>query len=154
MLRAARCGASIAKDHPVAARSEKPVPVADELSQPFWDAAKQHRLVVQRCADCGYYNHPPRPACDHCASQRLEFAPVSGRGTVYTFTVMHQPSVVGFEGEVPYVNIVVELEEQPMLFMVSNLPHAELDKIRIGGRVEVWFEERGPDLSIAQFRPV
>ena len=67
---------------------------------------------------------------------------------------MHEPSVAGFESEVPYVNIVVELEEQPMLFMVSNLPHAELDKIRIGGRVEIWFEERGPGLVLAQFKPL
>ena len=138
----------------MASRGEKPVPVADELSQPFWEAAKERRLVVQRCTDCGYYNHPPRLVCDRCSSQRLDFAPASGRGTIYSFTVMHQPSVVGFEGEVPYVNIVVELEEQPMLFMVSNLPHAELGKIRIGVRVEVWFEERGPDLVLAQFRPV
>jgi len=138
----------------VAARGEKPVPVADDLSQPFWDGAKGRRLVAQRCAECGYYNHPPRLVCDRCSSQRLEFAPVSGRGTIHSFTVMHQPSVAGFEGEVPYVNIVVELEEQPMLFMVSNLPYAELGKVRIGGRVEVWFEERGPDLVLAQFRPV
>jgi len=139
----------------VAARSsEKPVPVADELSQPLWDAANERRLVAQRCAECGYYNHPPRPVCERCSSQRLEFASLSGRGTIYSLTVMHQPSVAGFEGEVPYVNIVVELEEQPMLFMVSNLPYAELGKVRIGGRVEVWFEERGPDLVLAQFRPV
>lgn len=110
--------------------------------------------MVQRCAECGYYNHPPRSTCDRCSAPRLEFAPVSGRGTIYSFTVMHQPSVAGFEGEVPYVNIVVELEEQPMLFMVSNLPYAELEKIRIGGRVEVWFEQRGPELALAQFRPL
>jgi uncharacterized OB-fold protein len=138
----------------MAARSEKPVPVADELSQPFWDAAKQRLLVIQRCGECGYYNHPPRPICERCSSQRLEFAPVSGRGTIYTFTVMHQPSVAGFEDEVPYINIVVELNEQRLLFMVSNLPHADRDKVRIGGRVEVHFEERGPDLVLPQFRPV
>jgi uncharacterized OB-fold protein len=138
----------------MAARREKPVPVADELSQPIWDAAREHRLVVQRCAECGYYNHPPRPACDRCSAERLEFAPVSGRGTIFTFTVMHQPSVAGFEDEVPYVNIVVELEEQPMLFMVANLPHAELDKIRIGRPVEVWFEQRAAGVVLAQFRPV
>jgi uncharacterized OB-fold protein len=134
--------------------SEKPIPVADELSQAFWDAARERRLVAQRCAECGYYNHPPRPTCDRCSSQSLQFAPLSGRGTIYTYTVMHQPNVAGFEEEIPYVNIVVQLDEQPMLFMVSNLPRAELDKIRIGGRVEVWFEERGPDLVIPQFRPV
>jgi len=138
----------------VAEPREKPVPIADDISAPLWDAAKEHRLVVQRCGECGYYNHPPRPACDRCSSQRLAFALVSGHGTIYTFTVMHQPNVAGFEGEVPYVNVVVELEEQPLLFMVCNLPHAELDKVRIGGRAEVWFEERGPGLTVAQFRPV
>jgi hypothetical protein len=136
------------------AAREKPIPVTDELSQPFWDAAKQHRLVIQRCGECRYYNHPPRPVCERCSSQRLEFATVSGRGTIYTFTVMHQPSVAGFEDEVPYINIVVELDEQPMLFMVSNLPHAEKDKIRIGGRVEVRFEKRGLELVLPQFRAV
>ena len=136
------------------AAREKPIPVTDELSQPFWDAAKQHRLVIQRCGECRYYNHPPRPVCERCSSQRLEFATVSGRGTIYTFTVMHQPSVAGFEDEVPYITIVVELAEQPLLFMVSNLPHAEKDKIRIGGRVEVRFEERGPELVLPQFRAV
>lgn len=134
--------------------SEKPIPVADELSQPFWDAAREHRLVAQRCGDCGYYNHPPRPACDRCSSQKLEFAPLAGRGKVYTYTVMHQRNVAGFEGEVPYVNILVELDEQPMLFMVSNLPHVELDKVHIGGRVEVWFEDRGSGLALPQFRLV
>ncbi|HZO80465.1 MAG TPA: Zn-ribbon domain-containing OB-fold protein [Candidatus Binataceae bacterium] len=134
--------------------NEKPVPVPDELSQPFWDAAREHRLVAQRCSECGYYNHPPRPTCDRCSSPNLQFAPLSGRGTIYTYTVMHQPNVAGFESEIPYVNIVVELDEQPMLFMVATLPHAELGKIRIGGRVEVCFEERGADLVIPQFRPV
>jgi uncharacterized protein len=136
------------------AASSKPIPVADDLSQPFWSAARQHRLEVQRCADCGYYNHPPRPACDKCCSLHLEFAPLSGHGTIYTFTVMHQPNVAGFESDTPYVNVVVELDEQPMLFMVSNLPHAALDKVRIGGRVEVWFEDRGSDVVVPQFRPI
>ncbi len=134
--------------------SEKPVPVADELSQPFWDAARERRLVAQRCVECGYYNHPPRPTCDRCSSASLQFVLLSGRGTIYTYTVMHQPNVAGFEEEIPYINIVVELDEQPMLFMVSNLAHAELGKIRIGARVEVWFEERGPDLVLPQFRPM
>ena len=132
--------------------SEKPVPVADDLSQPFWDAAREHRLVAQRCAQCGYYNHPPRPTCDRCSSRELEFAPLSGRGSIYSFTVMHQPSIAGFEAEVPYINLVVELDEQPMLLMVSNLPRAELERVRIGGRVEVWFEDRGPGVVLPQFR--
>lgn len=134
--------------------SKKPLPAPDELSQPFWEAAKQHQLVVQRCQECGYFNHPPRPVCDACQSQQLQFEPVSGRGTIYTFTVMHQPNIAGFEDQIPYVNILVELEEQPLLFMVSNLTGSEKDKIRIGERVEAYFEEADADATLPQFRLV
>jgi hypothetical protein len=134
----------------------KPIPVADELSAPFWAAAREHRLVVQRCV-CGYYNHPPRKVCDACLSQQLEFVPVGGRGKVYSFTVMHQRDVAGFENYAPFVNIVVELDEQPMLLMVSNLPGVE--RVAIGASVEVYFEMRGDEphggqMTIPQFRLV
>jgi len=132
----------------------KPVPVADELSAPFWNGARERRLVIQRCADCNYYNHPPRPFCDACLSQRLEFQAVSGRGSIYSYTVMHQRDVAGFEHEAPFINIVVELEEQPLLLMVANLPSSERERVRVGAPVEVVFEERGEGLIIPQFRIV
>jgi len=138
----------------VSAISKKPVPIADELSRPFWDAAKERQLVVQRCGSCGYYNHPPRPFCDSCLAQDLRFEPVSGRGVVYTFTVMHQRDVAGFEEDAPFINIVVELAEQPKLLMVSNLPIAERAKVRIGAPVEVYFEDRGDGVIVPQFRIV
>ncbi|MBI3301858.1 MAG: OB-fold domain-containing protein [Deltaproteobacteria bacterium] len=135
-------------------RREKPLPAVDDLSRPFWEAARQHRLVVQRCRECGYFNHPPRPACDACQSQQLHFEPVSGRGTIYSFTVMHQPNIAGFEDQIPYLNLLVELEEQPLLFMVSNLPASAEEKMRIGGRVEVFFEDVDAETTLPQFRPV
>ncbi len=134
--------------------SKKPLPAADELSQPFWEAAKQHRLVIQRCQECGYFNHPPRPACDACQSQQLQFESVSGRGTIYSFTVMYQPNIAGFEDQIPYVNILVELEEQPLLFMVANLPGSERDKVRIGRRGGAYFEGGDADITLPQFRLV
>jgi uncharacterized OB-fold protein len=134
--------------------AKKPIPVADDLTSPFWDAAKEHRLVVQRCGSCGYYNHPPRPYCDACIAQEMRFEPVSGRGTVYSFTVMHQRDVAGFEEEAPFINIVVELAEQPRLLMVSNLALSERAKVKIGAAVEVYFEERGEGVVIPQFRVV
>jgi uncharacterized protein len=134
--------------------AKKPIPVADDLTSQFWDAAKEHRLVVQRCGSCGYYNHPPRPYCDACTAQEMRFEPVSGRGTVYSFTVMHQRDVAGFEEEAPFINIVVELAEQPRLLMVSNLSLSERAKVKIGAAVEVYFEERGEGVAIPQFRIV
>jgi uncharacterized OB-fold protein len=130
----------------------KPVPVADEISAPFWNGARERRLVIQRCGDCNYYNHPPRRFCDACLSQRLEFQAVSGRGSIYSFTVMHQRDVAGFEHETPFINIVVELAEQSLLLMVANLPIGERERVRVGAPVEAYFEERGGDLAIPQFR--
>jgi uncharacterized OB-fold protein len=144
----------LTEEHTMPDHSKKPLPAPDELSQPFWEAAKQHRLVMQRCQECGYFNHPPRSACDACQSQQLQFGPVSGRGTIYSFTVMHQPNIAGFEDQIPYVNIFVELEEQPLLFMVANLPGSERDKVGIGGRVEVYFEDVNEEITLPQFRLV
>ncbi len=130
----------------------KPIPAPDEITAPFWNAARERKLAIQRCAGCGYYNHPPRRFCDACLSQNLAFAPVSGKGKVYTFTVMHQRDVAGFENEAPFINIVVELDEQPMLLMVSDLPIGERDRVRIGAPVEVSFEERSDEVVVPRFR--
>jgi uncharacterized OB-fold protein len=138
----------------VGATSKKPVPVPDELSRPFWEAAKERRLSIQRCGSCGYYNHPPRFFCDACLGQELRFEPVSGRGAVYTFIVMHQRDVAGFEEDAPFINLVVELAEQPKLLMVSNLPIAQRAKVSIGAAVEVDFEDRGDGVVVPQFRIV
>ncbi|HXG17982.1 MAG TPA: OB-fold domain-containing protein [Methylomirabilota bacterium] len=136
----------------MAQQSGRPLPAVDDLSRPFWEAAKQHRLVIQRCSQCGYFNHPPRPVCDACLSQQLTFTPVSGKGTIYTFSVMYQPNVAGFEDQIPYLNVLVELDEQPRLFMVTNLPGSERRNIRIGERVEVYFEDVNDEISLPQFR--
>ena len=138
--------------NPQTTTSPKPLPAIDDLTRPFWQAAAQHQLVIQCCQDCRYFNHPPRPLCDACLSQRLEFVPVSGRGTVYSYTIMHQPNIAGFEKEVPYINLLVELDEQPHLFMVSYLPLSEQSKIRIGGQVEVTFEKIDDEVTLPQFR--
>jgi uncharacterized OB-fold protein len=136
----------------VSAASKKPVPVPDDLSRPFLQAAREGRLMLQRCGACGYFNHPPRPFCDACSALDLRFQPVSGRGTIYTFTVMHQRDVPGFEDEAPFINIVVELAEQPQLLMVSNLPITQRAQVSIGAPVEVYFEDRGSDVVVPQFR--
>jgi hypothetical protein len=119
-------------------------PAVTDLSRPFWDAARQGRLVIQRCASCRHYNHPPRTACDACLSTDLAFEAVSGRGAVCSFTVMHQKSVAGFEDAVPYLTALVELDEQPLLLLVTNLPGADPASVRIGDRVHVIFEPLNP----------
>lgn len=132
----------------------KPVPVADELSAPFWAAARAGKLMVQRCDACGYYNHPPRAACDACLSRELQFAEVSGRGKIYSFAIMHQKDVAGFEDDAPFINLIVELEEQPVLLMAASLPIGGGERVRIGAPVTAYFEERGAGVVVPQFRIV
>jgi hypothetical protein len=128
-------------------------PLVTDLTQPFWDAAREGPLAVQRCADCAYYNHPPRAACDKCQSTNLEFSDVSGHGSVWTYTVMHQKSVAGFEEAVPYLTALVELDEQPLLLMVTNLPGVAPEDVRIGLRVRVTFEALDDGNMLPQFMP-
>jgi uncharacterized OB-fold protein len=132
----------------------KPLPAIDDLTQPFWEAAARHQLVIQRCQECAYFNHPPRPVCDACQSQQLTFVPVSGRGRIYSYAVMHQPTIAGFEQDIPYLNLLIELEEQPRLFLVSSLPISAKAQVQIGAAVEVDFEPVNAEITLPQFRLV
>jgi uncharacterized OB-fold protein len=137
----------------VTVEASRAIPAVTELTQPFWDAAKQSRLAIQRCQDCRHFNHPPRPLCDACLSDKLAFEDVSGRGTVWSYTVMHQKSVVGFEEAVPYLTALVELDEQPMLLLPTNLPGVEAGDVTIGQRVHVTFMPLDGDSVLPQFVP-
>jgi len=132
----------------------RPAPVPDELTRPFWEAAAEQRLVIQRCDGCGHYAHPPGHLCERCASAALTFVPVSGRGRVYTFTTNYQKSVAGFEDAVPYVNLVVELEEQPLLLLLADVLGDEAGWVEIGVPVGVCFVPLADGLMLPQWRPL
>jgi uncharacterized OB-fold protein len=135
----------------VTTEPSRAVPAVTELTQPFWDAAKAGRLAIQRCQDCNHYNHPPKPLCDACLADNLAFEDVSGQGSVWSYTVMHQKSVAGFEESVPYLTALVELDEQPMLLLPSNMPGVE--SVTIGQRVDVTFAPLDGDIVLPQFVP-
>ena len=135
------------------------LPVPDELTRPYWDGAKRHVLMIQRCQTCGFYNHPPVYLCANCKDRNaiLAFEQVSGRGKIYTFYMCHDTSIGGFEDKVPYPVIIVELDEQPGLLTMSNLLNCEYDgfgeRIQIGEPVEVVFEEASDQITMPQFQP-
>lgn len=130
----------------------KPVPQPDEVTKPFWDAANQGRLVGQRCRDCQKYQHPPQKACPKCGSQNLEFVPLSGRGTIYSYSIIHDTRVSGLIPYQPFPCVAVELEESPDLMMLTSLPGTASKDIQIGAAVQVEFEEVKPGRRIPQFR--
>jgi uncharacterized OB-fold protein len=127
-------------------------PAPDEVSRFHWDAAAAGRLEVQRCGECGRHQYPPTIGCVACGSGDLPAAEVSGRGTVYSFTVSHRAYEPGFVDDVPYVVALVTLEEDEHTRMLTNIVGAEPADIEIGMPVEVTFEPLG-DFALPQFRP-
>jgi hypothetical protein len=118
---------------------------------PFFEAARQRRLVIQRCRGCGTLRFPARDGCSRCLSRESEWTPVSGRGAVFSYAVMHQVYHPGFADAVPYAVVVVELEEGARL--VSNVVDCALRDLRIGMPVEVVFEDVAPGVTLPKFRP-
>jgi len=129
----------------------KPVPAVTPELKPFFEAAKRHELVVQRCKGCGTYRFPARELCSNCLSREAEWAPVSGRGEVFSFNVMHQVYHPGFAAEVPYAVVQVKLAEGAR--MISNLVGVKPHEIRIGMPVRVVFEEISDEVTLPKFAP-
>jgi len=132
---------------------QRPQPLPNDLTSPFWDAARDGVLALQRCSGCARFHHPPLAYCPECHSNSFAFTPVSGRGTVYTYTIMRQARVVGFEDMVPYACLAVEIDEQPGVLVVGNLVEADPESARVGMRVEVRFEPLGEGMQLPQFAP-
>jgi uncharacterized protein len=129
----------------------KPLPQVTPEMKPFWDAARRHELVVQRCTGCGTHRFPARDICSRCLSRDAAWTPVSGRGSVFSWAIMHQVYHPGFAAEVPYAVVVIELDEGARL--VSNLVDCPPADIRAGMPVEVVFDDVAPDVSLPKLRP-
>jgi uncharacterized protein len=130
---------------------EKPIPIPDELTEGFWRAAQQGVLAIQRCQECRFYVHYPRELCPRCLGRSLAFQPVSGRGVVYSYTVMHAALIPGFGPDAPYLCAVVELGEQRGLRMLCNILNAGPDEVSIGDAVRVTFVAATGDIVLPQF---
>lgn len=130
----------------------KPLPRISPDNQPFWDGCKRHQLLLPFCVACGKPHLPPGPVCPFCFGARLDWRAASGRGTVTTWTVVHQPWFPAFKAELPYNVVQVELAEGPRL--AASLVGAGNDTLRVGLSVEVVFDDVTPDVTLPRFRPV
>ena len=118
----------------------KPGPHPTPISAPFWEAASEGRLVMQRCDACGRWQHYPRNLCAGCWSAQLQWREATGTGTIWTLTVAHRPGHPAWVPEVPYAIAIVELDEGPRI--LANLAGDRPEELQIGDRVRVSFEAR------------
>jgi len=133
--------------------SLRPVPVPDDLTRPYWDGAKERRLVIQRCQECKTYWHPPLHQCMRCESRNLTFEQVSGQGRIYSCIRVHDSQIKAFVDALPYFVVHVELDEQPWLLVTCNMAEADPSEIEIGATVEVTFEEISEGHFLPDFKP-
>jgi uncharacterized protein len=132
---------------------DRPLPVIDDSNRHYWDGARRHRLVMLRCAECRTWVHPPRPLCPGCRGGRLAPEELSGKGHVYSWSVMHTGGNPGFEDRIPYVVLVVELEEQKGLFTIGNIFDCAAEDIEISMPLEVAWEDIDNEVTLPQWRP-
>jgi uncharacterized protein len=131
------------------AEEAKLVPQVTPELKPFFDAARNRQLAVQKCDDCGKLRFPASPVCLACDSPKASWVPVSGRGQVFSFTIMHRayhPAI-----KVPYTLAVIELKEG--VKMTSNVVGIEPSKVKCGMPVEVIFEKLSDEVTLPKFRP-
>lgn len=116
----------------------------------FWfEGAREHRLLIQRCSGCGELRHPPLPACPSCRSFEWDAVEASGRGELFSFVVVHYPQIPAFD--YPLAIGLVELEEGTRL--VADLDGLEPSEWRIGMPVVAHFVDHDDELSLPVFRP-
>ena len=133
--------------------NEKFLPPDDlpDFHRPFFEALKAHELRVQKCDDCGTLRYVPKEICAHCGGLGAAWTPLSGRGRVYTYTVIHRGPTPAYQADAPYVIAHVEMEEGPRV--ISNLIGCAPADVRIGMPVEVVYEDIVGDWTLFKFTP-
>ena len=133
---------------------DKTLPEPDERTEPYWRAAKEHKLAFQRCQHCGYYNHPPTVVCPGCNNPEpsFEFEAVSGKGKLTGWTIMRDAFLPGFAEDLPFVIAMVEFPEQEGLRIVAKLLDGPEASLRLGAPIQIVFEDVTPEVTLPQIK--
>ena len=130
---------------------KKPLPKVNADTKPFWEGCREHQLRFQKCTHCSHVRWPPSVLCPMCYSRDTEWVVSSGRGRVYSFVVYHQAYHPAFEGDLPYVVAIVELEEAP--HVLTNIIGCSPEQVKCEMPVEVVWEEVTDKITLPKFRP-
>jgi uncharacterized OB-fold protein len=118
--------------------------VVDRWTEPFWQSCAGQRLVVPECADCSLRRMPPTPFCPSCHGQAVRWIEVSGRGEIYSFTIVRRAIMAGMDQHIPYVPAVIAVREYPEIRLVSAVVDSDIAALRIGAPVTVvWHRDAG-----------
>lgn len=132
----------------------KPLPELTDLTRPFWTAAKEGRLEIQKCARCATFNFFPRPWCLECGSRDLHWTATKATGTVYSYTVSRSVAMnyPGWQQELPLILGLIDLDEGVRLY--AQVTDCAPEDMQIGRRVQIHFESISDEAGIPKFRLV
>ena len=130
---------------------EKPLPEPSDVSRPYWEGLTEGELRLQRCAQCRRYVFYPRRFCPHCLCERLDWVPASGRGKVYSYTIVRRAMNPAFAAEVPYVFAIVELEVGPRV--TTNIVNCPPEDVRVDMPVKAAYDRVTAEISLLKFEP-
>jgi len=124
----------------------------DRWTAPFWDAARDGRLVVAKCGSCARYRMPPSPYCPRCRSQEVDWEHVSGAGSLYSYTVIHQALIPSYKAHVPYAVGVAALDEAPVR-LIANVVDIDSEDLAIGMPLDIgWIAIDGGQFPVLRAR--
>ena len=130
----------------------KPLPVVTEENRPFWEGCRQEKLVLQYCEQCQHYQFYPRMYCMHCNMAIPVWREVSGRGVIYSYTIIHQNKAPEFVQDTPYNVVIVQLEEGPR--MMANVVDSEPSALRVDLPVQIVFDYVNDTISLPRFKAI
>jgi uncharacterized OB-fold protein len=130
----------------------RPLPAMRGLAEEFYRWCGEGELRFQRCTECGSWRHVPREMCAECGARCWEWAPSSGRGTLFTWTVVARALHPDFAEDVPYAPAVIELDEGVRL--LSQVVDCPIEELEMGMPVEVVFEKVTEEVALPRFRRV
>ncbi|HEV8574507.1 MAG TPA: Zn-ribbon domain-containing OB-fold protein [Dehalococcoidia bacterium] len=131
------------------AQYQKPLPEPSAISAPFWEGLRAGELRLQRCAACTRFVFYPRSVCPHCLSDLLEWTTASGRGRIYSYTLVRRVMNPAFASEVPYVFAIVELEEG--VRVTTNIVNCGSDEVRVDMPVKATYDNVTPEVALLKF---
>ena len=132
--------------------TNRPLPVITEESRPFWEGCRQGKLLLQYCDRCQQYQFYPRLYCMRCEAENPRWVEASGRGVIYSYTIIRQNKSPEFAKDTPYNVAIVQLEEGPR--MLSNIVDIAPAELRVELPVTVVFDRVSDTISLPRFRPI
>ena len=133
------------------ANYNKPLPVINGETQPFWQYCKKHELRMQKCKQCGHIRYPISIVCPQCSSIEAEWVLLGGNGTIYSFAIYRVAYHPAFKDDVPYVVAIIQLAEGPR--MESNIIGCKVEDVKVEMPVTVYFDDVTDQIALPKFRP-